>query len=98
MSEDNFEPFLRTALLGRIRRLYDQIYGRGALRAMAQRKKAEVRAEAEAALDRDRAMERHMEDQDDGEATNGAHLHQLLARVPIQASAFSAIISCSRCP
>ena len=30
MSEDNVEPFLRTALVGRVRRLYDQVYGRGA--------------------------------------------------------------------
>ena len=72
MSEDNFEPFLRTALVGRVRRLYDQVYGRGALRARAQREKAEVRAEAEAELDTDRATETCMEDPDDGEATNDA--------------------------
>ena len=72
MSEDKFEPFLRTALVGRVRRLYDQIYGRGALRARAQREKAEMRAEAEAALDRDRVTERYMEDPDDSKATNGA--------------------------
>ena len=39
---------------------------------MAQREKAEVRAEAEAALDKDRVTERYMEDLADGEATNGA--------------------------
>ena len=43
MSEDNFEPFLRTALVGRVRRLYYQVYGRCALRARAQREKAEPR-------------------------------------------------------
>ena len=37
MSEDNFEPFLCTALVGRVRRLYGQIYGRCSLRARAQR-------------------------------------------------------------
>ena len=49
--------------------------GRGSLRARAQREKAEVRAEAEAALDRDRTTEGYMEDPDDGEATNGARSH-----------------------
>ena len=72
MREDNFEPFLRTALVGRVQRLYDQVYGRGALRAREQREKAGMKAEAEAALDRDLATERYMEDPDDGEATNGA--------------------------
>ena len=72
MSEDNFEPFLLTALVERVRRLYDQIYGRGSLLARAQREKAEVRAEAEAALDRDRVTETYMEDPDDCEATNAA--------------------------
>ena len=32
MSEDDFEPFLRTALVSRVRRRYDQIFGRCSLR------------------------------------------------------------------
>ena len=72
MSEDDFEPFLRTALVSRVRRRYDQIFGRGSLRERAQGEKAAVRAEAEAALDRDRVMESYMEDPDDSEATNAA--------------------------
>ena len=76
MSEDDFEPFLRTALVtrvvSRVRRRYDQIFGRGSLRERAQGEKAAVRAEAEAALDRDPVMESYMEDPDDSEATNAA--------------------------
>ena len=29
MSEDNFEPYLCTALVGQIRRIHDQVYGHG---------------------------------------------------------------------
>ena len=69
MSEDDFEPFLRTALVSRVRRLYDQIFGRGSLQQRAQGEKAAMRAEAEAALDSDRVMESYP---DDSEATNAA--------------------------
>ena len=49
-----------------------QIFGRSSLQERAQGEQAAVRAEAEAALDRDRVMESFMEDPDDSEATNAA--------------------------
>ena len=39
MSEDNFEPYFCTALMSRIRRIHDQVYGHCLLRARGEREK-----------------------------------------------------------
>ena len=73
MSEDNFEAYLRRAIVSRVRRIYDQKYGHGSLRERTEHEKSAESWKVENRVCcRDRVIKQHMEDPDHDETTAAA--------------------------